>query len=95
MRWKQIDKFESSVKAYGEAKSTWRRKFTAKEGEIEGLKVGVFMSVFDFTLTLIDTLILICKGHQRRINLATSDIPTTNPRRLPRNKDAPFPRSKC
>ncbi|KAG1807556.1 hypothetical protein EV424DRAFT_1427466 [Suillus variegatus] len=38
VRWKQIDKFESSVKAYGEAKSTWRRKFTAKEGEIEGLK---------------------------------------------------------
>ncbi|KAG0701548.1 hypothetical protein DFH29DRAFT_925819 [Suillus ampliporus] len=37
-RWKQIDKFESSVKAYGEAKATWRRKFTAKEGEIEGLK---------------------------------------------------------
>ena len=28
-RWKQIDKFESSVKAYGEAKATWRRKFTA------------------------------------------------------------------
>jgi chromosome segregation ATPase len=38
VRWKQIDKFESSVKAYGEAKATWRRKFTAKDGEIEGLK---------------------------------------------------------
>ncbi|KAG1862646.1 hypothetical protein F4604DRAFT_1929402 [Suillus subluteus] len=38
VRWKQIDKFESSVKAYGEAKVTWRRKFTAREGEIEGLK---------------------------------------------------------
>ncbi|KAG2124635.1 hypothetical protein DEU56DRAFT_963486 [Suillus clintonianus] len=38
MRWKQIDKFESSVKAYEEAKATWRRKFTAKDGEIEGLK---------------------------------------------------------
>jgi hypothetical protein len=43
VRWKQIDKFESSVKAYGEAKATWRRKFTAKDGEIEGLKVGIFM----------------------------------------------------
>jgi hypothetical protein len=48
VRWKQIDKFESSVKVYGETKVTWRRKFTAKEGENEGLKVGVFMSVFDF-----------------------------------------------
>lgn len=56
MRWKQIDKFESSVKAYGEAKATWRRKFTAKEGEIEGLKVCIFMSVFDFTLASINTL---------------------------------------
>jgi hypothetical protein len=40
MRWKQIDKFESSVKAYGEAKATWRHKFTAKEGELEALKVS-------------------------------------------------------
>jgi hypothetical protein len=46
VRWKQIDKFESSVKAYGEAKATWRRKFTAKDGEIEGLKVGVFMYLY-------------------------------------------------
>ncbi|KAG2085191.1 uncharacterized protein F5147DRAFT_730688 [Suillus discolor] len=38
VQWKQIDKFESSIKVYGEAKATWRRKFTAKEGEIEGLK---------------------------------------------------------
>jgi len=39
-RWKQVDKFESSVKAYGEAKATWRRKFTAKEGQLEALKVS-------------------------------------------------------
>lgn len=39
MRWKQIDKFESSVKAYAEAKATWRRKCMAKEGELEALKV--------------------------------------------------------
>jgi len=38
-RWKQIDKFESSVKAYGEAKTTWRRKLSAKEGELEAIKV--------------------------------------------------------
>ncbi|KIK25320.1 hypothetical protein PISMIDRAFT_642324 [Pisolithus microcarpus 441] len=39
MRWKQIDKFESSVKAYAEAKATWRRKYMTKEGELEALKV--------------------------------------------------------
>ncbi|KAI6027197.1 hypothetical protein EDC04DRAFT_3142904 [Pisolithus marmoratus] len=39
VRWKQIDKFESSVKAYAEAKATWRRKYMAKEGELEALKV--------------------------------------------------------
>ncbi|KAI6097111.1 hypothetical protein EDD16DRAFT_1697992 [Pisolithus croceorrhizus] len=38
MRWKQIDKFESSVKAYAEAKATWRRKYMTKEGEFEALK---------------------------------------------------------
>ncbi|KAG1900115.1 uncharacterized protein F5891DRAFT_1128771 [Suillus fuscotomentosus] len=37
VRWKQIDKFESSVKAYGEAKSTWRRKFTARKGRLREL----------------------------------------------------------
>ncbi|KAG2136420.1 hypothetical protein DEU56DRAFT_947108 [Suillus clintonianus] len=34
----KMDKFEWSLKAYGEAKATWRWKFTAQEGEIEGLK---------------------------------------------------------
>ena len=38
-RWKQIDKFETSVKAYGDAKATWRRKYVTKEGELEALKV--------------------------------------------------------
>ncbi|KAF8638841.1 hypothetical protein AX17_001899 [Amanita inopinata Kibby_2008] len=37
-RWKQIDKFEASVRAYAEMKSQWRRKFSTKEGEIEALK---------------------------------------------------------
>jgi hypothetical protein len=38
-RWKQIDRFESSVKTYAETKATWRRKFSTKEGELEALKV--------------------------------------------------------
>lgn len=38
-RWRQLDKFETSVKAIAEAKSTWRKKMSAKEGEIEALKV--------------------------------------------------------
>ncbi|KAK0200971.1 hypothetical protein DFS33DRAFT_1507788 [Desarmillaria ectypa] len=37
-RWKQIDKFETSVKAYAEVKASWRRKFSAKEGELEAIK---------------------------------------------------------
>jgi chromosome segregation ATPase len=38
-RWRQIDKFEQSVKAAAEAKATWRKKLSSKEGEIEALKV--------------------------------------------------------
>ncbi|KAF8066862.1 hypothetical protein FPV67DRAFT_1417467 [Lyophyllum atratum] len=37
-RWKQIDKFEASVKAYAETKVTWRRKLATKEGELEAIK---------------------------------------------------------
>lgn len=37
-RWKQIDKFEAGVKSYGETKATWRRKLSAKEGEVDALK---------------------------------------------------------
>lgn len=39
-RWRQIDKFESSVRTYAEMKATWRRKFSAKEGEVEALKTA-------------------------------------------------------
>jgi chromosome segregation ATPase len=60
-RWKQIDKFESSVKAYGEAKATWRRKFTAKEGELEALKVGPLLCVF-YPWALTDVIIQIMKA---------------------------------
>ena len=38
-RWKQIDKFETSVRAYADAKATWKRKMSAKEGELEALRV--------------------------------------------------------
>lgn len=38
-RWRQLDKFEMSVKAIAEAKAAWRKKMSVKEGEIEGLKV--------------------------------------------------------
>lgn len=39
-RWKQIDKFEASVKSYAETKATWKRKFAAKEGELDALKTS-------------------------------------------------------
>jgi hypothetical protein len=38
-RWKQIDKFEASVKSYADTKASWRRKFSSKEGELEAVKV--------------------------------------------------------
>ncbi|RDB26693.1 Anucleate primary sterigmata protein B [Hypsizygus marmoreus] len=37
-RWKQIDKFEASVKSYADLKAQWRRRFAVKEGELEALK---------------------------------------------------------
>ncbi|KAI0728881.1 hypothetical protein C8Q72DRAFT_832456 [Fomitopsis betulina] len=40
-RWKQLDKFETSLKTIAEAKVTWRKKLSAKEGEAEALKTTV------------------------------------------------------
>ncbi|KAF5336816.1 hypothetical protein D9757_014655 [Collybiopsis confluens] len=37
-RWRQVDKFEQGIKGMKETKDGWRRKLSAKEGEIEGLK---------------------------------------------------------
>ncbi|KAA1475865.1 hypothetical protein DENSPDRAFT_842743 [Dentipellis sp. KUC8613] len=37
-RWRQIDKFEAGVKSYGDTKAGWRRKLSAKEGELEAAK---------------------------------------------------------
>ena len=45
LRWKQIDKFEASVKTLAEAKAAWRKKLSAKEGEIEALQVRVVDSL--------------------------------------------------
>lgn len=48
VRWKQIDKFEASVKTYADTKAAWRRKFAVKEGELEALKVrGFFSQIHD------------------------------------------------
>jgi len=38
-RWKQIDKFEASLKVYAETKAGWKKKLSQKEGEMEALKV--------------------------------------------------------
>ncbi|KAI0281857.1 hypothetical protein BGY98DRAFT_1094721 [Russula aff. rugulosa BPL654] len=37
-RWRQLDKFEGSVKQFADSKSTWRRKLSTKEGELEAAK---------------------------------------------------------
>ena len=41
-RWKQIDKFEASVKTYAETKAQWKRRYAQKEGELEAVKVFYF-----------------------------------------------------
>ena len=39
VRWKQIDKFEASLKTLAETKQAWRKKVNTKETELEALKV--------------------------------------------------------
>ena len=40
-RWRQIDKFETSLKSYAEAKAGWRRKLSTKDGELDAAKVSL------------------------------------------------------
>ena len=40
-RWRQIDKFETSVRALTEAKAAWRKKLATREGELEALRVRI------------------------------------------------------
>lgn len=63
-RWKQLDKFESSVKAYADAKATWRRKYVTKEGELEALKVRNFSDV-QSTLVTMTHMNAACLGHEQ------------------------------
>lgn len=44
-RWKQIDKFETSLKGLAEAKAGWRKKLVTREGEVEALKVDRLLSL--------------------------------------------------
>ncbi|KAG2005756.1 hypothetical protein CC2G_002136 [Coprinopsis cinerea AmutBmut pab1-1] len=37
-RWRQLDKFEASLKVFAETKAQWRKKLSAKEGELEAVK---------------------------------------------------------
>ena len=43
VRWKQIDKFEASVKNLAETKQAWRKKVNTKEAELEALKVRILV----------------------------------------------------
>lgn len=91
MRWKQIDKFETSVKAYGDAKATWRRKYVTKEGELEALKVCCVVVEVSRLLTHVGNVI----GHQRRPRLAALDREAPRTRRLTRDTDTPVARCEC
>jgi flagellar motility protein MotE (MotC chaperone) len=50
-RWKQIDKFEASLKAYAETKAGWKKKLSQKEGEMEALKVRQPSSLVSFSFS--------------------------------------------
>src|ERR1700729_1944713 len=50
-QWKQIDKFESSVKTYAETKAGWRHKFSTKEGELEAIKGTSYRFLLSSLLT--------------------------------------------
>ena len=51
-RWRQIDKFEASVKTFAEAKASWRRKLGLKEGELETAKVNTLIIIALRSMTL-------------------------------------------
>ncbi|EMD34205.1 hypothetical protein CERSUDRAFT_55205 [Gelatoporia subvermispora B] len=40
-RWRQLDRFEASLKVLAEAKAAWRKKMAMKDGELEAHKVTV------------------------------------------------------
>jgi hypothetical protein len=48
-RWKQIERFETSLKGYADVKREWKRKVVNKEGEVEALKVIIshFIVIFN------------------------------------------------
>ena len=53
-RWRQIDRFETSVRTLADAKLQWKKKMAGKEGEIDALKVRDFsrpLYVFVMDLT--------------------------------------------
>ena len=54
-RWKQIDKFETSLKSYADTKVAWKKKLSQKEGELEAIKVCFFIFKLVF--------VLLCKNH--------------------------------
>ena len=90
-RWKQIDKFETSVKAYGDAKATWRRKYVTKEGELEALKVRRVVVGVSHFLTQVGG----ATDHQRRTRPAARDCETSHTGRLARDTDAPVACREC
>lgn len=43
-RWKQLDRFEASVKGLVDVKHGWRRKYNAKEVELDAAKVRCYLT---------------------------------------------------
>ena len=77
-RWKQIDKFEASLKTYAETKAGWKKKLFQKEGEVEALKVlsspNLFMSLSQFLSLLLSLRTVILSRNWHVLN----DLPDPN-----------------
>lgn len=87
-RWRQIDKFESSLKTAADAKLAWKRKFSAKDGELEALKVRAFR----FIEIVFCILSLIYPDNEHRTLRSTLLPPASCCLRIVRTQIAPSPR---
>ena len=70
-RWKQIDKFESSLKSYADTKVAWKRKLSQKEGELEAIKVCYLFILFCYCPKIVDE-----KKHRQPILKWLLNFPT-------------------
>src|SRR5438309_67670 len=88
-RWKQIDKFEGSLKTYAETKAAWKKKLSQREGELEALRVR------RLCLRAFLGLNPRHKGYQHRVVRTISKPEATHRHRVLRGQIIKRPRKQC